>query len=181
MVAIVQKEEPVLRKKAKEVPFKDITGPKIKAVIRDLKKALASQEDGVAIAAPQIGVPLRMFLVSGKVLLREGDTKKNIPADLIFINPQFKKLSRKKTMMHEGCLSVRWRYGKVLRHEKATILAYNEKGEKFSYGGSGLMAQIFQHETDHLDGILFIDKAVELEDVPPEMVKDPAWQKSRKK
>jgi peptide deformylase len=61
--------------------------------------------------------------------------------------------------MAEGCLSVRPLYGKVRRATKATMEAYDENGKKFTKSGSGLLAHIFQHETDHLDGILFIDKA----------------------
>ena len=62
----------------------------------------------------------------------------------------------------EGCLSVRWLYGKVVRSSRVTLHAYSEKGEKIERGASGLLAQIFQHEVDHLNGILFIDKAKEV-------------------
>ena len=61
--------------------------------------------------------------------------------------------------MEEGCLSVRFLYGKVERAVKASVEAFDENGNKFTKGGSGLIAQIFQHETDHLNGALFIDKA----------------------
>jgi peptide deformylase len=70
--------------------------------------------------------------------------------------------------MEEGCLSVRYLYGKVRRSKKATIEAYNEHGKKFTAGASGILAQIFQHETDHLNGILFIDKAKQIEEILPE-------------
>ncbi len=71
-------------------------------------------------------------------------------------------------MLDEGCLSVRFLYGKIKRSEKATVTAYDETGKKFSYSGTGLMAQIFQHETDHLNGILFIDTAKDVEELTPE-------------
>lgn len=167
-VEIVQKDAPVLREVAKNVPVKDIKGKKIQDILKTMKKALAKEEDGVAIAAPQIGESLRIFIVSGKVLKREGDPEDYQPEDLVFINPEIVKLSRKKTEVEEGCLSVRWLYGWVKRSEKATVLAYDAEGGKFQAGGSGLMAQIFQHETDHLDGILFIDKAKDLEELPPQ-------------
>jgi len=67
--------------------------------------------------------------------------------------------------MDEGCLSVRGKYGKVKRSEKTTMTALDESGKKFRYGGSGLISQIFQHETDHLDGILFTDKATDIENI----------------
>jgi len=174
MIDIVQKEDPVLRKKTKEVPISEITSPKIKKLLSDMKKALASQEDGVAIAAPQIGVPLCIFVVSGKAFLYEGEkksdkkSKPDIPNDMVFINPEIMKLSRKRVSVPEGCLSVRWLYGKTIRSEKARVKAYDENGKLFEYGGSGLIAQIFQHETDHLKGILFIDHATEIQDMPPE-------------
>ena len=68
--------------------------------------------------------------------------------------------------MEEGCLSVRDIYGKVKRYQKATISAYDENGKKFTMGGSGLLAQVFQHECDHLEGVLFIDKAISIEKLP---------------
>jgi peptide deformylase len=67
--------------------------------------------------------------------------------------------------MTEGCLSVRPLYGKVRRATRATIEAYNENGKKFTKEGVGLLAHIFQHETDHLNGILFIDKAKNLQEI----------------
>ncbi|MFA5830652.1 MAG: peptide deformylase [Candidatus Paceibacterota bacterium] len=173
MVDIVQKEDPVLRKKTKEVPVSDISSPKIQKILDDMKKALASQEDGVAIAAPQIGVPLSIFVMSGKAVLYENakkdgeNVKREIPPDIVFINPEIIKISKKQVSVPEGCLSVRWLYGKTVRAEKAKVRAYDEKGKLFEYGGSGLIAQIFQHETDHLKGILFIDHATDIQDMPP--------------
>lgn len=171
---IVQREHPTLRTQAKEVKVEEISSQKIQDIISRMKQALSEQEDGVAIAAPQIGEKLRIFVVSGKVWhIIKKDTKdisekKTTLPDDVYINPVITNLSKKKKKMEEGCLSVRWLYGKVSRSEKATVEAYNEKGEKFIRGGSGLLAQIFQHEIDHLDGILFIDKAEDLEELPPE-------------
>lgn len=172
MKEIVQKDHPALRKVAKEVPISDITTPKIKKIIAEMKEAMATQDDGVAIAAPQIGHSLRIFIISNKVY---GAATKNEKlttdgSDLVFINPVITSLSKTKKMMDEGCLSVRYLYGKVKRSTKATIKAYNEKGNEFSKRGSDLLAQIFQHETDHLNGILFIDTAEDVEDLPPEKV-----------
>jgi peptide deformylase len=181
MISIVQKENPVLRKKAKEIPLVDITSPKVQKVIRDMKEALNSQDDGVAIAAPQIGASLRIFVVSGKAFLYDekdtpDDKKKKLrvedSVDKVFINPEIIKLSKKRYIVPEGCLSCRWLYGKTIRSDKAKITAYDENGKLFTYGGSGLIGQIFQHETDHLNGILFIDHATELQDMPPSGTKN---------
>lgn len=179
---ILQKEEKVLRKVAKEVGVREIKTPKIQKILKELSSSLKSQDDGVAIAAPQIGYSLRIFVVSGRIFSEEFLEKR--PArnafsiadaggeerplkDLVFINPKISKLSRDKEWLPEGCLSVRPIYGKALRSKKALITAYDENGKKFSRGASGLLAQIFQHETDHLNGILFIDHAKELKEELP--------------
>lgn len=171
MVEIVQKENPVLRQIAAKVPIETIASPKIQKILRDMKDALHSQEDGVAIAAPQIGVALRIFIVSGKAFLyaeEDGNTAgKEAPPDKVFINPEIIKLSKKRYIVPEGCLSVRWLYGKTVRSDKAKVSAYDEHGKLFTYGGSELIAQIFQHETDHLNGILFSDHATNLQEMPP--------------
>jgi peptide deformylase len=168
MVTIVQSNDPVLRECAQTVPAKDIGSQRIQKIIADMKIALASQDDGVAIAAPQIGEALRIFLVSDEIMKKADETYKGAGKDLIFINPKISKLSREKSEVEEGCLSVRWKYGMVNRSVKATVKGYNELGEKVERGASGLLAQVFQHECDHLDGILFIDKAFNVRDMPPE-------------
>ena len=172
MNEIVQKENKVLRKIADKVPVEAISSRKIKTIIRRMIKALDSQEDGVAIAAPQIGAPLSIFVVSGKVFeimdgKNEEEIEKKKTKDITFINPTIVKLSREKEEVEEGCLSVRYLYGKVSRSNKAIVEAYDETGKEFTKGSTGLLAQIFQHETDHLNGILFIDKAKSLEEIPP--------------
>lgn len=170
MKKIVQKEAKILREIAKEVPEKEIISPRIKKIIHEMKEALASQDDGVAIAAPQIGYPLRIFVVSKKVPAIMNKSKKEGKSieDSVYINPVITKISQDKEITDEGCLSVRYLYGKVKRSKKASIKAFDENGKKFERGGSGLLAQIFQHEMDHLNGILFIDKAKNIEEIPPE-------------
>lgn len=169
---ILQREHPTLRSTAKEVPISDIGTKKIDDIIADMVATMAGQKDGVAIAAPQINVPLRIFVVSGD-LLKQADKEYGGPGgSLVYINPTLLKLSREKKEMEEGCLSVRWLYGKVKRSVKATIRAYNEKGEKIERGASGLLAQIFQHETDHLNGVLFIDKADQIWEMTEEEIEE---------
>jgi peptide deformylase len=188
MKKILQKDAPVLRKVAEEVPLESIGGKELNKVLDEMKEALDSQDDGVAIAAPQIGYALRIFVVSKRVEAIMNEEKKIAFAnsateeikeeedidegeDLVFINPVIKKISKERRFVDEGCLSVRYLYGKVSRATKVKIEAYDENGKKFERGGTGLLAQIFQHETDHLDGVLFIDKAKDLEDLPPEKTK----------
>lgn len=191
MVKIAQKEDPVLREIALPVNPKDFGSPRLKKILEDMATALEKEEDGVAIAAPQIGVPLRIFVVSHRAFEYEDEEeghedelenlhsdyvslakpplkKKQMRSDMVFINPVITKLSRKKKWVPEGCLSVRWLYGEVERRDKATVRAYNQNGNVFTWGGSGLLAQIFQHETDHLNGALFIDTARNLKKITAE-------------
>ena len=176
MKKIVQKEDKVLRQKTKEISVNTIKTPKIQKILKEMSGALKSQSDGVAIAAPQIGYPLSLFVVSGKIFHKdfvrgekefEKIPEKEILKDLVFINPKILKLSREKEWLSEGCLSARWLYGKTYRSKKATITAYDGNGKKFQRGASGLLAQIFQHETDHLKGMLFIDHAKEIKEELP--------------
>lgn len=177
MKDILQQRDPVLRHIAHEVPIHDIPSASIQKVIVEMKEALTSQDDGVAIAAPQIGHSLRIFVISKKVFKALAEKKKKevgeksdvgIFEDVVCINPIFIKKSRDKKAMEEGCLSVRYLYGTIRRSTRATIECYNEHGVHLSLSGSGLLAQIFQHEIDHLDGVLFIDNATNVHEVLPE-------------
>ncbi len=189
MKKILQKKEKVLRQIAREVQVSEIKTTKIKKVLKEMSTSLKSQNDGVAIAAPQIGYSMRIFLVSGKIFAKdfikgrkeriekkhgEGvyipdapETEEKSSKDIVFINPKIFKLSREKEWMPEGCLSVRPLYGKTFRSTKVILTAYDENAKKFTRGASGLLAQIFQHETDHLNGILFIDHAKDIKEELP--------------
>ncbi len=172
MTDIVQRDNPVLRRKAKEVPTGEIGSDHIQAIINKMKTAVHSQKDGVAIAAPQVGEPLRIFVVN-RELLKKADKKfKGDDDDMIFINPKITKLSKDRRDMEEGCLSVRWLYGRVKRASKASITAYDENGVVVKRGASGLLAQIFQHECDHLEGVLFTDKTKDVWEMTEEEIKE---------
>lgn len=164
---IVQEGDPVLRAVAAPVSKKDIGSPALKKVIAKMHAALAPEKYGVAIAAPQVGESLRMFVVAGRVFKdeeipeSENDQKEPpaLPTNRVYINPEITRASRKKLEESEGCLSVRGLYGTVLRHEKVTLKYLDERGIPQTENASGLLGHIFQHEVDHLNGILFIDKA----------------------
>lgn len=158
---IVVQGHPALREKAKAVPKTMFGTPELAAIVTTMSEALRETEFGVAIAAPQIAVSYRIFVVSGFVMT---DRERNLEdPDVVFINPKIKKRSRKKTMIDgEGCLSVPGIYGSINRSEKVTIEACDIHGKKFERGGSGLLAEIFEHEVDHLEGVLFVDKADKL-------------------
>ncbi len=170
---IRQQGDPVLRSVATPVTPHEFSSAALTETLRLMTAALEQHDDGVGIAAPQIGIGKRIFLVSWRAFAIEDghedlDKARRHYQNRFFINPEIIKSSKRMSTLSEGCLSVRWLYGNVRRAEKATIRALDEHGKSFTYGGSGLLAQIFQHEVDHLNGVLFIDTATDVEDIPPE-------------
>ena len=162
MKRIVDRNHPTLRGHAKEVEASLFGTRKLAKIIKDMREALDNEDDGVALAAPQIGLPLRIFVVSPRAYSKSDKT-----SPLVFINPRITKRSKKELLVDEGCLSIRWLYGEVKRSTNATVEAYDEEGKRFTRGGGGILAQIFQHEIDHLEGVLFTDKARNVRDIPP--------------
>ena len=140
-------KNPILRARSEEVA--DILNTEIQNLIEDMQDTLAIAKNGIGIAAPQVGRNLRIFVVSSALGLNQ----------VVFINPVITKISEKAKLMDEGCLSVLGLYGKIKRAESLKIEAYNQNGRKFKMKADGLVAQLFQHEIDHLNGILFKDKA----------------------
>jgi len=163
MKTIVQSGEPVLRAVAHEVPLADITSLRIKKVLTDMQNVLDAEPDGAALAAPQIGVPLRIFVLSRRVFAHDSThTAASKDPHFVFINPTIIKRSKRRVPLEEGCLSVRGTYGSIERHANVTVRAYDEGGNLFTRGAGGLLAQAFQHECDHLDGTLFTDHALKV-------------------
>lgn len=163
MDTIVQDGDEVLRQIAEPITESEFGTDELIAMVDRMTEALNFELDGVALAAPQIGISKRIFVVRYDRLtpLAEGESER--AADVgVFINPEFEKASRRREEMDEGCLSVRGLYGKTYRHQRATISARSIDGKKIERGGGGILAQVFQHEIDHLDGILFIDHAVDV-------------------
>lgn len=167
MSPIVQNGDPVLRAIAEPVEEDQFKTPELRALLARMEAALDAERDGVALAAPQIGVPLRIFIVRYDRMQPPPADGSPAPAEVgVYINPEFVKSSRQREEMDEGCLSVRGTYGTTLRHVRATVRARREDGSRFERGAGGILAQAFQHEIDHLDGILFIDHALDTRPVP---------------
>lgn len=172
MKAIVQDGAEVLRAEAKPVPDELFGAAALARIVTDMEAALDGQPEGVALAAPQIGVPYRIFIVRKDRALPPPLPPKNAsssappppppPEVEVYINPEIVKTSRRRAPMEEGCLSVRGVYGTTKRHERVTVRARGANGARFERGAGGIMAQIFEHEMDHLNGILFIDHAERL-------------------
>ncbi len=151
----VQAGNPVIRAKAQKVKVPlDKTSQQI---ITDLVDTMRACEL-VGIAAPQIGKGVRIFVTE----VRKTKFRKNTPIPLqVFINPEIIESSKKQVSDWEGCGSVAnsYLFAKVMRPEKVTVRAFDQQGEKFELETSGLLARIIQHENDHLNGVLFTDKA----------------------
>ncbi len=155
---IVVIPHPALRKISDVVPAADFGSEEIRRLCTNLSGAMATRDDGVGISAPQIAINLRIFAVSGKVWKKEKEDRPT-PPDEYFINPVVTRSSKKLVTAEEGCLSIPETYGMVKRPSTVTIEYYSFDGEHRSVKATGLLARIFQHEIDHLDGILFTDKA----------------------
>jgi peptide deformylase len=123
--------------------------PEIRTLVKKMKKIM-EKADGIGLAANQIGVPLRLFVAK---------VDKKFYAVL---NPKIVKTSKEKTVIEEGCLSLPTLFGPVERPEKITLVGIDPYGRKIQIKATGLLARVFQHEVDHLNGVLFIDKAKEV-------------------
>lgn len=158
---IIQDPNPILHKRASEIS--ELDSDSLKDLIVDMKDTLKSQ-DGVGLAAPQINESLNVFVIPDDLAPKVRTPK--IPFSLIkplqptvFINPQIVYYSEEKETIPEGCLSIRGIFTPTPRSYEVKIKALDERGRKLSILAEGLLARVFQHETDHLIGILFIEKS----------------------
>lgn len=158
MAKLVPEDHPALHAIAEEITPEEIEAGVVTKIIKDLKAALKEYSvDGfvaVAVAAPQIGVSKRIFLIDD-----QSDREEERLPSLVAINPRIVKASKKSKLVGEGCLSVPDYYGLVKRSTNVTMRALDEHGNEYERGAGGLLAQIIQHENNHLDGILFTDIA----------------------
>lgn len=170
MAKLVAQNHPALHTISEEITSEDFAGGVVTKIIKSLRGAIKEYSvDGfsaVAIAAPQIGVAKRMFLIEDQ----SGAPEERFPT-IIAINPRIIKISKRTHIVGEGCLSVPKLYGVVKRSTSVTLEALDENGKSFKQIAKGLLAQIIQHECDHLDGTLFIDRAEDAWPVEKEQAK----------
>lgn len=153
--SILTAENPILRTKAKKVTH---FGEAVQRLVEDMFETMRAA-NGVGLAAPQIGVPQRLFVVE---IPAEYDEEGNLvaPAEsYVLVNPEIVKM-RGEEEMEEACLSVPGYLGIVKRATYVVIKGQDAHGRSVRYRAEGLLAQAFQHELDHLDGVLFIDRLV---------------------
>ena len=141
----------LLRKKSR--PFEKVDEKAIQ-LLEDMYETLKATADGVGLAAPQVGVLRRAIVVD--LSMEEGGE-----GPFKLINPVIVKRSGEQ-VCREGCLSVPGKLGDVIRPKKVVVEALNEKGEKVKIKAEDLLAVVFSHEIDHLDGVLFVDRATDI-------------------
>jgi peptide deformylase len=150
-------DDPVLRRKAKKVA--KIT-PEVRQLLDDMVETMR-EAPGVGLAAPQVGVSERVIVVEYAEEEESADEAKPAKKKLYtLVNPEIVWHSDNRVEGTEGCLSIPGWSGDVLRHEAVAVKALNRNGQKIKINAAGWLARIFQHEIDHLDGILYIDRLV---------------------
>ncbi len=151
LVTTDKKEEKFLRKKTELFDFDKFTRKEITDLLNSMKRAM-QEANGIGLSANQIGLTHKVFVA--KVPETNGGYK-----SYAVFNPKIEKLGSNKMPFEEGCLSVPKTYGSVERPDKITISGLDRNGKPLKIKAWGLLARVFQHEIDHLNGILFIDKA----------------------
>ncbi|XP_071346205.1 peptide deformylase, mitochondrial isoform X2 [Trachinotus anak] len=161
---VCQVGDPVLRSHAAAVDPAAITGPEIQKVINTMVRVMR-KVDCVGLSAPQIGVPLRILTLEyPERMLEESSTASREARGLsvqplrIFVNPQMRVLDGRTVLFQEACESISGFSATVPRYLSVELSGLNEKGEAVTWQASGWPARIVQHEMDHLDGVLYIDR-----------------------
>ena len=154
MREIVTLPQAILRRKAHKITD---FGPEFQALADDMVETMR-QAPGVGLAAPQVDESIRLIVVE-----YGDDEDEEIPPKLYVVaNPEIARASEETLLGTEGCLSIPGIQGEVERHEAVTVKGLNRQGRPMTIKAKGWLARIFQHEIDHLDGILFVDRADKL-------------------
>lgn len=153
ILEITELGNPVLRKRAEEI--KNVDNPEIQQLIDDMMHTV-KKVNGVGLAAPQVNRPLRIFVMASHPNPRYPDALDTPPQEII--NPQITDRSEEIENEWEGCLSIPGIRGLVPRHREIQVRYSNRHGEEKSDTFSNFIARIFQHELDHLNGLVFLDR-----------------------
>ena len=155
ILKVARMGHPVLREKARPLERADIKKPAVQRLIDDMIDTMIEYH-GVGLAAPQVHEGLRLFIAG-----LDGDDKENEESDrepVVIINPEVTPVGGDLVDGWEGCLSIPDIRGRVPRAREITLRALDRKGERIELRVSDFQARVIQHETDHLDGILFLDR-----------------------
>ena len=158
---IVTLPDPILRRKARPVSRFDSA---LQTLIDDMIETMR-QAPGVGLAAPQVGVSDRVIVVEYVEDEEDEDAPKKL---FVMVNPEIKELSKETEMGIEGCLSVPGLQGEVERALAVTVKGQTRRGQPMKFKAKGWLARIFQHEIDHLNGVVFTDRATKVWKPAPE-------------
>src|SRR3989339_651210 len=151
MLSIVTLPNKILRTRSKELDPDILLSKEIQELTKEMIPIMYTS-DGIGLAAPQVGKNIRLCIIGKEATPEKVD-------DLVLVNPIWTKLSRKKLIDVEGCLSVPKTFGRVSRYKDIVVNALDKSGKEIKFEAHDFFARVIQHEVDHLDGILFIDKA----------------------
>lgn len=154
LLEIITEPNKILRQIGKKLTQEEIGSKKFKKFIKDLTETMYIK-DGAGIASPQVGESIMLCIIAK-------DFTPTKEKDLVLINPVWEKMTLTKTLDEEGCLSVPGIWGLVKRYKKIKVKALDEQGKEICFEAIDFPARVIQHEVDHLNGILFIDKAKKL-------------------
>jgi peptide deformylase len=145
---IVTERHPALRKVAKRISSKELQDPLFQQLIDDMFETMY-KAPGVGLAAPQVNVSKRLFVI---------DVQDDVHEPAVVANPKI-ELAEEEVELTEGCLSVPGYVGEITRYKRVAVSGLDRDGNKIRLEGEGLFAQCLQHEIDHLNGVLYVDKA----------------------
>ena len=154
---------PVLRARARAVEPADIRSPEFQKLIDDMFETMKEYQ-GVGLAAPQVHVGLRVFVAGFAPAPDEDedDEQGRVPL-MALVNPEITPAGTEQVEDWEGCLSIPEVRGRVPRARQITVRAWDRKGKRIELRAGGFTARVIQHETDHLDGVLFLDRMTSFE------------------
>ena len=164
ILKIARMGHPVLRAKTRALHPSEIRTPRIQQLIDDMFETMKEYQ-GVGLAAPQVHTNLRLFVAGFPPRRDENDEEvedreddgEDVPM-MALINPEIEPVTRETVEDWEGCLSIPEIRGRVPRARQIVVHAYDRTGKKIEIQASGFTARVIQHETDHLDGVLFLDR-----------------------
>jgi peptide deformylase len=157
ILKVARMGHPVLRTRARPIDPSDIRSPRIQTLIDDMFETMREYQ-GVGLAAPQVHASVRLFVAGFAPEDGDADAKAERVPEMALINPEITPVGTGMVEDWEGCLSIPDIRGKVPRARDIAVRAYDRQGKRIELRARGFTARVIQHETDHLDGILFFDR-----------------------
>jgi peptide deformylase len=160
ILKVARMGHPVLRTPATPIDPADIKSPAVQQLIDDMFETM-KEYNGVGLAAPQVHEGLRLFVAGFAPRARDEDEEDDEDARvplMTLINPEITPIGGETDEDWEGCLSIPEIRGRVTRYKEIEVKAYDRRGRRISIRAKNFTARVIQHETDHLDGVLFLDR-----------------------